>query len=47
MTTNAALPLKKHDLLPQGKDLQGGVILTAEENSDSGRESEGEWEHEP
>jgi hypothetical protein len=39
-------PLEKDELLPQGEDLQGGVIPTAEENSNSGQESEDELEHE-
>jgi hypothetical protein len=42
-----SFPLEKDELLPQGKDLQGGVIPAAEENSDSGQESEDELEHEP
>jgi hypothetical protein len=37
----------KDELLPQSEDLQGGVIPTAEENSDSGQKSEDESEHEP
>jgi hypothetical protein len=41
-----SFPLEKDELLPQGEDLQGGVIPTAEENSDSGQESEDEFEHE-
>jgi hypothetical protein len=40
-------PLEKDELLPQGEDLQGGVIPAAEENSDSGQKSEDELEHEP
>jgi hypothetical protein len=39
-------PLEKDELLPQGEDLQGGVIPAAEENSDSGHENEDELEHE-
>jgi hypothetical protein len=30
-------------LLPQGEDLQGGVIPTAEENSDSARRARMNW----
>jgi hypothetical protein len=37
----------KDELLPQSEDLQGGVIPTAEENSESDQESEDELEHEP
>jgi hypothetical protein len=39
-------PLENDDLLPQGKNLQGGFIPTAEENSDSGQKSEDELAHE-
>ena len=42
-----SFPLEKDELLPQGEDLQSGVIPTAEENSDSGQKSEDELEHEP
>jgi hypothetical protein len=42
-----SFPLEKDELLPQSEDLQGGLIPAAEENSDSGQESEDESEHEP
>jgi hypothetical protein len=41
------LPLEHRDLLPQGEDLNCSVMPTAEEDSDSGQESNGEFEHEP
>jgi hypothetical protein len=41
------LPLEYRDLLPQGEDLKCSVMPTAEEDSDSGQESNGEFEHEP
>jgi hypothetical protein len=40
-------PLEKDELQPESEDLQSGVIPTAEENFDSGQESEDELEHEP
>ena len=39
-------PLENCDLLPQGEDLQGGVLASAEEDSDSVQESKDEFEHE-
>ena len=39
-------PLEHGDLLPQGEDLQSSVMPTAEEDSNSGQKSKGEFEHE-
>ena len=41
-----SFPLEKDELLPQSEDLKRDVIPAAEENSDSGQESEDELEHE-
>ena len=40
------LPLEHRDLLPQGEDLQGSVMPTAKEDSNSGQKSKNEFEHE-
>ena len=39
-------PLEDGDLLPEGEDLNCSVMPTAEEDSDSGQERDGEFEHE-
>jgi len=40
------LPLEHGDLLSQGKDLQGGVASTAQEDADHGDDGESEFRHE-
>jgi hypothetical protein len=45
-TGTGPLPLENCDLLPQGEDLQGGVLATAEEDSDCAQEGKDEFEHE-
>jgi hypothetical protein len=40
------LPLEDGDLLPQRQDFQGIVVPTAEENSNRGKKSKDELEHE-
>jgi hypothetical protein len=46
-TGTGPLPLENCDLLPQGEDLQGGVLATAEEDSDCAQEGKDELEHKP
>lgn len=41
------LPLEHGDLLPQGENLNCSAVPTEDEDSDSGREGSGEFEHEP
>jgi hypothetical protein len=39
--------LESCDFLPQGEDLQGGVLAAAEEDSDSVQESKDEFDTNP
>jgi hypothetical protein len=40
-------PFENGHLLPQSEDLQGSIMPTADESSDSGHKSEDEFEHKP